>query len=390
MRDRLQTIAHRKGSVLYIGGFELPDKNAAAHRVLNNAKLFRTIGYDTVFVGVTREKEISKNIFETKVNIQGFICYSIPYPGNIKEWFTYITDITVYRNIIRLIEDIVAVVCYNFPAFAMNKMKLFCKKNSIFCLADITEWYGGKGRSLPLKIIKDVESYYRMHVVHKKLDGLIVISKYLEDYYKECYVVRIPPLTDLTEEKWENKYSKSADTLQICYAGNPGSKDKVSVLISAVAKIHRDLRIDIIGISRENYLKQHPEHNEILEDIRIVFHGCLPHTTTLEYVKKANYSCFFREKNRVTMAGFPTKFSEAVSSGTPVITNDSSDIADYIRYNKNGCIVSDLSAETIANEIEKIGCFMEVNRETFDYRQYEEVFEKWFSSLMIKRGKRNT
>ena len=26
-----------KGTVLYVGGFELPDKNAAAHRVVNNA-----------------------------------------------------------------------------------------------------------------------------------------------------------------------------------------------------------------------------------------------------------------------------------------------------------------------------------------------------------------
>ena len=28
-----------KGTILYIGGFELPDKNAAAHRVLSNGKI---------------------------------------------------------------------------------------------------------------------------------------------------------------------------------------------------------------------------------------------------------------------------------------------------------------------------------------------------------------
>ena len=47
-----------KGSVLYVGGFELPDKNAAAHRVINNAKILRELGYRVIFCGVDREKEL--------------------------------------------------------------------------------------------------------------------------------------------------------------------------------------------------------------------------------------------------------------------------------------------------------------------------------------------
>ena len=30
-----------KGTVLYVGGFELPDRNPAAHRVINNSKILR-------------------------------------------------------------------------------------------------------------------------------------------------------------------------------------------------------------------------------------------------------------------------------------------------------------------------------------------------------------
>ena len=30
-----------KGSIVYVGAFMMPDKNAAAHRVLNNAKIFK-------------------------------------------------------------------------------------------------------------------------------------------------------------------------------------------------------------------------------------------------------------------------------------------------------------------------------------------------------------
>ena len=44
------------GTILYVGGFELPDWNAAAHRVVANAMIFRAIGYRVLLLGVTREK----------------------------------------------------------------------------------------------------------------------------------------------------------------------------------------------------------------------------------------------------------------------------------------------------------------------------------------------
>lgn len=48
----------KKGTILYFGGFELPEKNVVTHRVLNNAKLFREFGFKTVFLGV--EKSITE------------------------------------------------------------------------------------------------------------------------------------------------------------------------------------------------------------------------------------------------------------------------------------------------------------------------------------------
>lgn len=378
-----------KGTILYIGGFELPDKNAAAHRVLNNAKLFRKLGYNTVFVGIDKGEYAQLDILETKTEIQGFTCYSIRYPHSAKDWFSYINEIANYKTVLNTLSNVLAVVCYNFPAFAMDKMFHYCHQHDMLCLADITEWYGGGSRILPLRIIKDYESHRRMYNIHKKLDGLIVISRYLESFYKESNVFRLPPLTDLDEIKWKNGNSKSKDTLKICYAGSPGAKDKIDVLIAAVPAIKRNIRIDIIGISKKDYLKIHPEHSDIIEDERVAFQGKLPHIETLDFVKAANYSCFFREKNRVTMAGFPTKFSEAISSGTPVITNDSSDVKDYIEESVNGMIVSDLSAAAIARSIEDAGYTMQVKCNTFDYREYLSKFGTWFEDLLQVKGKSN-
>lgn len=39
------------------------------------------------------------------------------------------------------------------------------------------------------------------------------------------------------------------------------------------------------------------------------------------------------------MAGFRTKVVESMSLGTPVITTDTSDLADYIKHGENGYLV---------------------------------------------------
>ena len=40
-----------KGTIIYYGGFSLPDKNASANRVVSNGKIFNKLGFNTVFLG---------------------------------------------------------------------------------------------------------------------------------------------------------------------------------------------------------------------------------------------------------------------------------------------------------------------------------------------------
>lgn len=52
-----------------------------------------------------------------------------------------------------------------------------------------------------------------------------------------------------------------------------------------------------------------------------------------------DFSILLREKNRGTMAGFPTKIVESLSLGVPVITTETSDLKNYIQDGINGFIV---------------------------------------------------
>ncbi|WP_155250192.1 glycosyltransferase [Ruminococcus flavefaciens] len=365
-------------TIVYIGGFELPDKNAAAHRVLSNGKAFRKLGYNVVYIDASKEKNISNNILKTKKNYFGFDTYSVPYPNGAKAWLHYLTDIKSFVKVIEKQHEVCMVILYNFQAIAMRRMMSYCKRNRIKCCADVTEWRSAKGERLVYRILKDSDTWYRMKMLHKKLDGLIVISTYLKKYYSNKQnVVLVPTLVDSSEEKWNNPHKKTKDTLRLVYAGNPGLKDRLDILISALSKVDRSYVLDIVGVTKEQFLHYFPDYkNTINRKKNIIFHGRVSHQEALEYVKKANYSCFFRENDRVSNSGFPTKLAEALTCGTPVLTNDTSDIAKYIN-DSNGVLVANCSIHSLTEAIETMPFFKNVELEMFDYHKYLTTIESF-------------
>lgn len=359
-------------TVMYIGGFELPDKNAAAHRVVQNAKAFRKLGKQVVLIGIGHGAVDQDDLYRTKFVTYGFECYMLPYPDRLHQWKEYLTGINRYLEVFKHYQDIAAVVLYDFPSIALRKMLGYCSSKGIRCYADITEWYSAKGRGPLYCILKGCDTFYRMRILHKRLDGLIVISWYLRKYYKNMGTVAcIPPLVDIQEQKWINMYQKSEHRLMLVYAGEPGRKDRIDILIDALVNVKRAYQLDVVGITLEQYLKRMPRHEKYLKKNKnILFHGRIPHLDALEFVKKANYSCFFREVNRVSMAGFPTKFVEAISCGTPVLTNQTSDLAAYCSEGKNGYVLEKFDRDEIACQIERIPFVMDTQADLFDYRKY--------------------
>ena len=54
-----------KGTIVYYGNFELPDKGASAHRVVNNGKIFQELGYRAVFLGTNQTSDYFEGISQT-------------------------------------------------------------------------------------------------------------------------------------------------------------------------------------------------------------------------------------------------------------------------------------------------------------------------------------
>ena len=77
-----------------------------------------------------------------------------------------------------------------------------------------------------------------------------------------------------------------------------------------------------------------------------------------EAVSNADYTILIRENNRMTMAGFPTKVSESISCGTPVITTKTSDIDNYLPEGEGAYYIE---IENIEESVEKIERLFRLN-----------------------------
>lgn len=381
--------------ILYIGGFEMPDRNAAAQRVIGNAKAFRDLEYDTYFIGLSKKKDLCNVIDE----YEGFKYINLNYPESSRDWISYLTSIKQYNKYLEKQPDII--IAYNFPSISLNKLHKYCINKDIKLIADCTEWYEAKG-NLVFRLLKTLDTWLRMKKVHPKMDGMIAISDYLYNYYNPRMrnVENIPPLVDLAMQKWKQENVEdilNSEKVNIIYAGSPGKgdKDRLDLIIEALSQVKKDgitnFQFNIIGITKEQYLSIFDTNIPDNLNFNVSFKGRLSHYETIGKIKNSHFYLFIRDDNLTNRAGFPTKFSESISCGTPIITNSSSNIKQYITNAENGFIITNFSIEELKHLLEKIITlpksqieFMKkkcCQSQRFDYRNYLSKFENLINKL---------
>ena len=367
-------------SVLYIGGFELPDKNAAAQRVIANARIFESLGYKVIFLNYSDEIDDPR-----LTEYFGFECFECPK----KEWTVASRlDIDRINEILGQRSDISMVIAYNYPAFAQMRLKKLCSSKGVICLGDITEWYRARDVSIFKRPIKFVDTFLRMRLINKRLDGLILISSYLMSYYSgKVPCVLLPPLVDSEARKWRLTSSFRDGRTSLVYAGNPSkTKERLDLIVNAVhgASSSVPIFLDVIGITKEDYVGIYGTEPPACENI--TFFGRLPHEEVLKKVSGATYSIIVRDDNRVTKAGFPTKFAESITCGTPVICNDNSDLKIWVNKYKCGFVVEE---DTLAGKLVEISKLSrpKVDKTLFDYRHYIEPVSVFLNQIAVSEEK---
>lgn len=366
------------GLVLYIGGFELPDKNAAAQRVIANARLLSDMGYEVSFIGVSKDIEHAPSM------VFDFKSAPVKYPLTISQWCHQIIEFIDFKVIQDYHPDYV--VLYNFPSIASLRILRKCHKLGIKVIHDLTEWEEAKGWK-PRDVIRKIDINLRMRYCMKKMDGVIAISRYLYDYYRRyTKCILVPPTVDLENQKFNRNrdLEKKNSGIRLVYAGSSGlSKDRLDKIVNSV-QLFPNIHLDIIGLDKEQYYNIY--RVSVSEVNNVIFHGRVSHQEAIKAVCDADFQMLIRDNTIKNRAGFPTKFVESMSCCTPIIATKTSNICDYLEDGRNGFVVSEgNSLESILDKIsnlsyEDITMMKQACKDFrgFDYRNYKVEFQKLF------------
>lgn len=374
----------QKNKIIVVTGNKYPEGDAGALRQHVFAKIFSQCGYEPVVYGMGKSTSFQISKYDgIKYCSLKYEKSSLFYKALGRLLFSY----NLRKQLFKIsVDSIQGILIVSGDKRTFDFVKRLAKKNDISLYHDSVEWYS------PCEFTNGENNRaYRennklnIHIIDREFK-VIAISKYLYNYFynKGIKAIRIPVILDI--KNLPSNKNTSYKYVKIVYAGTLNRKDHLFELIQAVESLdvsQRDrLKLEIIGVTREQFETNVCEVNQDLLVDNITFLGRIDHSEVLEKLIETDFTVLLRPSNeRYAKAGFPTKVVESLASATPVLCNYSSDLELYLNE-KNAVVVDDCTTEACIVGLRKILRFTVQERKDmqknarltaeqyFDYRNY--------------------
>lgn len=372
--------------VLICGLLNTPNGDAGALRQHKLAIMCHALGHEIMVVGLGKSNGMNQ------MSIDGITYISLREgAGNVRDkvmshlryWKRLKIVMSSFRPDVIIMDDL-------GPSKTI-KLKQYCRARQIRLIHDSVEWYSPE----QFKHGKFSLGYIRKDILNRflidKTCGVIAISRYLEDHFKAkgCFCVRIPIViteTDLCKEK-----DLPEDKVVFTYAGQPGKKDYLHVMLDAFALLPSELLqhvvFNIVGCTKEQMIAAGIS-SEVLNKLenQLVIHGRVSHDEVLRILMGTHFTLLIRSpEQRYAKAGFPTKVVESLARSTPVICNLTSDLYLYLIDNENALLVNNGDCYTLSGVLEKAICMSEQERARMCREAAVAAFEKFYQNNYLKQ-----
>lgn len=337
--------------IYILTNYKYPAGDAGSLRMHSFAKALKKIGHDAKILchgPLTEGDEVYDGVVYRSLRLSN-------------KYFSYAT--MPLRMMATLIKDrkrdsVSHVIAGYVSVPTLVMLKTYCRLSGIKLIYDAVEWYAPS----QFKHGKRSSRYFWNTLVNSRIVdknvSVISISTYFHNYYKAKGIrtVRIPIFF---KQKEVFEIPQKDKLVNITYAGQPGKKDFVWLMLKAFASLRPEtrnkLKFNLIGCSETQVKAMCNEYGINYRDLEevLVVHGRIPNSQVIEWLGKSHYTILLRDKNeRNAQAGFPSKVVESVSNGVPPIMNFSSDLALYFENQKNCIEVQDLSMDSIHAALE--------------------------------------
>jgi glycosyltransferase involved in cell wall biosynthesis len=349
--------------IIFGDSFSFPEGNAATNRVYSYAKGFlenEIQVYVICFASVYNTKE--------EGSTEGIKFYH-PFAQRKRSKYFLIRR---YHNVIKY----------------FNTIKLFNKinnENNIIAINSWTflfithlfSWFLSK--KYKTKLIKECSEhplrYYQKFELQQKVgiakfwvestlsDGLFCISQFLIDFHAQYKIGQqklflVPSTVDI--RRFNKPFDPPLPYKYILYCGTVSiQKDGVNILIESFSKIAKkftDINLVIIGeftSSKEEHILVNLVSTLEISN-RVIFLGQLSREDIPAYLTNAEILALARPKSIVSDAGFPSKLTEYLATGVPVVATKVGDIPVYLNDNENAFLSEPDSVSMFADKLDKV------------------------------------
>ena len=228
-------------------------------------------------------------------------------------------------------------------------------------VADFNEWFLFNRR--PAREWLDQELFRRLCV--PRLGGLVGISPLWEEYARSVgrRILLVPAMAD---DEFGNVVPRCGSALSLVYVGVLFRRDLPGTMLAGVRlAIERgvDVRFHILGgagLFRESVeTLQRIDADSVLRE-RVQVHGWVGREELRRIYGEAGAFVLLRQDDWEARASSPTRLPEYLSSGVPVITSSSENVAGYLEHAENAWLVpAGHAPKDVADAI----CYVAAHRE---------------------------
>lgn len=371
--------------------------SALASRLLSFAYLFNDLGHE---VHIVSTKTDSKRIGYENVYYEKQYTYEILGSEKSERLQSFLGNEKLKEYVDTYLEsNNVGLMFMTSLGSNFSSILRTARQHKVKTILEQCEWLDSSSFGLGKCDPRFIRFSYHIYSQYKKADGIISISRLLNDYYlsKGINTIRIPSILDVQNKPYELVTNNKR--INIVYTGNTShSKELLKPIFEALAsksKYLENITFNIYGSNEKQVLRNIGNDCKLYQKVvqAVVINGKVPQKDIEGILLKADYQMFIRPNRRSSNAGFPTKLAESMSVGTPVITNETGDISLYLKDGINGYLCKDNTTEAIREVFDKI---INVSRssysilrrnarktaeDSFDYRNYLEEVKNLIKKL---------
>jgi glycosyltransferase involved in cell wall biosynthesis len=349
--------------VIFGDAFTFPDGSAATNRVFTYARGFYEIGINVHVICFENE------YLAVNDGILNGVYYYHPFGQVeknkhflIRRWLKfkkYLRTIALIRKINKS-DKIIAINCWTSLLFTQF-FAIFLTK--LVRTRLINEHSEHPLRNYQGSFFKKSRGEINSYLGNVLCDGIFCISQYLIDFYSSRGLNRrrlflVPSTVDT--ERFRKSYESPLKFQYILYCGSlTVMKDGVNILIESFFRItekYPEINLVLIGkgdlIDEETFIRNLV--SELKIEKKVFFPGQLPRTEIPAYLNNAKILALARPKSMVADAGFPSKLTEYLATGVPVVVTEVGEIPLYLKDNENAFLAIPDSVDAFAEKLDYV------------------------------------